>query len=96
MASTPLWLEVCKGLPILTCGRGLGQESNKNSLDHTQVLDLMETILAYKLPSLSREEIRSMLHLADTDLKQTRFYREAFAEGEAEGEARGEASMVDG
>ncbi len=32
-----------------------------------------------------------MLHLPDTDLKETRFYREAFAEGEARGEARGEA-----
>ena len=32
-----------------------------------------------------------MLHLPDTDLKQTRFYREVFAEGEAYGEARGKA-----
>ena len=32
-----------------------------------------------------------MLHLPDTDLKETRFYREAFAEGEARGEARGAA-----
>ena len=32
-----------------------------------------------------------MLHLPDTDLKETRFYREAFAEGEVQGEARGEA-----
>jgi predicted transposase YdaD len=61
------------------------------NLDRTQVLDLLETILVYKLPTLSREEIRSMLHLPDTDLKQTRFYREAFAEGEARGEARGES-----
>ncbi len=38
------------------------------------------------LPDLSREEIRTMLHLPDTDLKETRFYREAFAEGEAKGE----------
>jgi predicted transposase YdaD len=57
-------------------------------LAHSQVLDLLETILVYKLPTLSREEIRSMLHLPDTDLKQTRFYREAFAEGEAEGELK--------
>ena len=54
-----------------------------------QVLDLLETVLVYKFPELSREEIRTMLHLPDTDLTQTRFYREAFADGEARGEARG-------
>jgi predicted transposase YdaD len=56
-----------------------------------RAVDLLETVLVYKLPDLSREEIRTMLHLPDTDLKETRFYREAFAEGEAQGEARGEA-----
>jgi predicted transposase YdaD len=38
------------------------------------LLDLIETILVYKLPTLSRDEIKAMLHLPDTDLKQTRFY----------------------
>ena len=52
------------------------------------LLDLVETILVYKLPTMSREEVRRMLELHDVDLKQTRFYREVFAEGESEGEAR--------
>lgn len=52
------------------------------------LLDLVETILVYKLPTMSREEVRRMLELHDVDLKQTRFYQEVFAEGESEGEAR--------
>ncbi len=52
------------------------------------LLDLVETILVYKLPTMSREEARRMLELHDVDLKQTRFYQEVFAEGESEGEAR--------
>jgi predicted transposase/invertase (TIGR01784 family) len=43
--------------------------------------DLIETILVYKLPQLTREEIQAMLHLPDIDLKQTRFYQQAMAEG---------------
>jgi predicted transposase/invertase (TIGR01784 family) len=51
--------------------------------------DLLETILVYKLPQLSREEIQAMLHLPDVDLKQTRFYQDVFAEGHQEGEHKG-------
>ena len=56
-------------------------------------LDLLETILVYKLPQLSREEIQAMLHLPDVDLKQTRFYQDVFAEGQEEGRQR-EAALV--
>jgi predicted transposase/invertase (TIGR01784 family) len=52
-------------------------------------LDLIETILVYKLPRLTREEIQRMLHLPDVELKQTRFYQDAFAEGRDEGRAEG-------
>lgn len=54
-----------------------------------EVLDLVEMILVYKLPSLSREEIRKMLHLPNTDLQETRFYQEVFAEGRVEGRVEG-------
>jgi len=50
--------------------------------DPLPVLDLIETILVYKIPTLSRDEIKAMLHLPDTDLKQTRFYQEIFAEAQ--------------
>ena len=51
----------------------------------TELVNLVETLLVYRLPKLSREEIRAMLNLVDVDLKQTRFYQEVFAEGIQEG-----------
>ncbi|NEP42907.1 MAG: Rpn family recombination-promoting nuclease/putative transposase, partial [Okeania sp. SIO2H7] len=53
-----------------------------------QLLQLIETILIYKLPEASREEIEAMFGLSD--LKQTRFYQEAKEEGIQEGEQLGE------
>jgi predicted transposase YdaD len=53
-------------------------------------LDLIETIVVYKLPHLSREEIQRMLHLPDVELKQTRFYQDVFAEGRTEGRTEGQ------
>ncbi|MFO7089797.1 DUF2887 domain-containing protein [Arthrospira platensis PCC 7345] len=47
------------------------------------IIDIIETIVIYKLPQISREEIAQMLGI--TDLKQTRFYQEAFADGCQEG-----------
>ena len=72
----------------------LSTAGNKTStltsdLARVEAVDLLETVLVYKLPNLTREEIRTMLHLPDTDLKETRFYREVFAEGEARGETKG-------
>ena len=49
-------------------------------------LDFIETILVYKLPRLSREEIKTMLALNEIELKQTRFYQEVVEEGRQEGE----------
>jgi predicted transposase YdaD len=60
-------------------------EAARTQPDALPLLDLIETILVYKLPNLSRDEIKAMLNLPDTDLKQTRFYREVFAEGREEG-----------
>ena len=52
-------------------------------------LDFIETILVYKFPQLSREEIKQMIGLQDIELKQTRFYRDVFSEGEQEGLEKG-------
>lgn len=55
------------------------------------IVDLVETILVYKLsPTLRREEIQKMLNLDEVDLKQTQFYKDVFAEGEQEGRQKGE------
>ena len=49
------------------------------------LVDWVETLLVYKLPRLSREEIRKMLNVLNVELKETRFYQEVFAEGLEEG-----------
>jgi predicted transposase/invertase (TIGR01784 family) len=58
----------------------------------------VETVLIYKLPRLTREEIRKMVHLIDVDLKDTGFYRSVFAEGadfgRQEGRLQGEADLL--
>ena len=62
-----------------------------SSTDAFQLLppfDLIETIMVYKLPQKSREEIEAMFGLSD--LKQTKVYQEALEEGEQRGEQRGE------
>jgi predicted transposase YdaD len=46
------------------------------------IRDLLQTIVIYKLPQKSREEIKAMFSLQD--LKQTRFYQEVLLEGKAE------------
>lgn len=53
------------------------------------LLNFIETILIYKLPRCSREEIQAMLALTDIDLKQTRFYQDVLAEGRQEGHQEG-------
>ena len=47
------------------------------------LINLLETIIVYKLPHKSREEIAAMF--SSTDLKQTKFYQEVFTEGVQEG-----------
>jgi len=47
-----------------------------------EYLELIETIIFYKLPNMSREEIQAMFELSD--LKQTRVYQEAKLEGKLE------------
>jgi predicted transposase/invertase (TIGR01784 family) len=50
-------------------------------------MELLETILVYKWPRLTRDEVRKMLaDVLNVELKQTRFYQDVFAEGRQEGE----------
>jgi len=48
------------------------------------IIGLIETILVYKFPQLSREEIERMFGLSE--LKETKVYQEALQEGRQEGE----------
>lgn len=57
-----------------------------------EYLQLIETIIFYKLPNMSREEIQAMFELSD--LKQTRVYQEALQEGKREGRLEGKLESV--
>lgn len=50
------------------------------------LIELIETVVIYKLARLNREEIQAMLQVHD--IRETRVYQEAFEEGEKSGMAR--------
>lgn len=54
-------------------------------------INLLETIILYKLPQKTREEIAAMLSLSD--LKKTRVYQEIFEEVQAEAKQREKAAI---
>ena len=56
-------------------------------LSQKAIIELIETIVVYKFPKLSRQEIEQMLNLSD--LKQTKVYQEALAEGLEQGKQQG-------
>ena len=63
--------------------RGLIERAKQQLEDEVvkrNLIELIETIIVYKLPSKSREEIEAMLGLSE--LKQTKVYQEALEEGE--------------
>src|SRR5207302_3821544 len=51
------------------------------------LVELIETVVLYKLPRLSREEIQAMLQVHD--IRETRVYQEAKEEGLKEGVEKG-------
>ena len=61
-------------------------------LSKSAIIELIETIVVYKFPQLSRQEVEVMLGLSD--LKQTRVYQEALEEGERLGEQLATKSLV--
>ncbi|MEH2300942.1 MAG: DUF2887 domain-containing protein [Nostoc sp.] len=58
------------------------KEELTDTLIQRKVLEFIETIVVYKFPNLSREEIETMLNL--NLLKQTKVYQEAKEEGKLE------------
>ena len=61
-------------------------------LSQKAIIELIETIVVYKFPQLSRQEIEQMLHLSD--LKQTKVYQEALAEGLEQGKQQAGATLI--
>jgi predicted transposase YdaD len=51
-------------------------------------MELLETVLVYKLPNFTREEILKMFNFIDISLQETRYYQDAIAKGEVKGEAK--------
>lgn len=56
------------------------------------LIDLIETIIVYKLPQKTRKEIEAMLGLSE--LKNTKVYQEALAEGEQIGEQKAKLKII--
>jgi predicted transposase/invertase (TIGR01784 family) len=58
------------------------------------IMEMISTILIYKFTSLSRDEVNAMLGYTMDELKQTRVYQEAKAEGEQIGRLEGERDLL--
>ena len=65
----------------------LAKQQITSEVAQKEFLKLIETIVVYKFPQKSREEIEQMFGL--TELKQTKVYQEAKEEGKAEGRLEG-------
>ena len=62
------------------------KEELTDTLTQRKVIEFIETIVIYKFPNLSREDIEAMLDL--NLLKETKVYQEAKEEGKEEGELK--------
>jgi predicted transposase/invertase (TIGR01784 family) len=64
--------------------------------NESPLLDLIETIITYKFPRLTRDEVRKMLHIPDIhlDIRKTQFYQDVYAEGEIRGTLQGEIKVI--
>ena len=68
------------------------RENVGGGIPQQQLLQLIETIIVYKFPRMTTEEIQAMFSLSE--LKQTRFYQEAFTEGKQEGREEGKRELT--
>jgi predicted transposase/invertase (TIGR01784 family) len=68
------------------------KQNVSGGIPQPQLLQLIETIIVYKFPRMTREEIQAMFSLSE--LKQTRFYQEAFTEGKEEGKREATLNAV--
>lgn len=67
--------------------RQAGRSPATSDISTQEIIELIETIIVYKFPQLSRQEVEEMLGLSE--LKQTRVYQEALEEGRQEGRQEG-------
>ncbi|MCQ8128676.1 DUF4351 domain-containing protein [Methylomonas rivi] len=81
-AQSLLSLIACQEEQAVEFAQKLIKQRTIHGLD---ILNFVETVLVYKLPHLTREEIQTMLALQDIELKQTRFYQEIAVEERQKG-----------
>ena len=79
---------VTQAQSLLTQARSKDQTDSKIAA----IIELIETIIVYKFPQLSREEIEHMLGLSE--LRETKVYQEALQEGEVKGRQEGEQTGI--
>jgi predicted transposase/invertase (TIGR01784 family) len=70
----------------------LAKQQIASEITQREFLELIETIIGYKFPQKSREEIEQMFGFSE--LKQTKVYQEAKQEGKAEGKLEGKLETV--
>ncbi|MEI6442492.1 MAG: Rpn family recombination-promoting nuclease/putative transposase [Nostocales cyanobacterium ELA583] len=88
-----LVIETEKAAPALA--KRLITQANQQLTDANikrDLINLIETIIVYKLPKKSREEIEAMLGLSE--LKQTKVYQEALEEGKQEGKEEAKLEAI--
>ncbi|BAZ40617.1 hypothetical protein NIES4101_65780 [Calothrix sp. NIES-4101] len=70
----------------------LAKQQIESEIAQREFLELIETIIVYKFPQKSREEIEQMFGFSE--LKQTKVYQEAKQEGRTEGKLEGKLEAV--
>lgn len=70
----------------------LAKEQIVSEITQREFLELIETIIVYKFPQKSREEIEQMFGFSE--LKQTKVYQEGKLEGKVEGKLEGKLEAV--
>ena len=64
----------------------------KTDPQNQAIIELVATVMAYKFPRLSHEEIEAMFSVSE--LKQTRLYQDLRAEGRAEGQTQEAQTLI--
>lgn len=70
----------------------LAKEKITSKISQREFIELIETIIVYKFPLKSREEIEQMFGFSE--LKQTKVYQEAKLEGKVEGKLEGKLEAI--
>jgi predicted transposase/invertase (TIGR01784 family) len=88
-----LILTILEGDTAITTAKNLMTRARRIEAGNA-IIEMVSTILIYKFTTLSRDEVNAMLGYTIDELKQTRVYQEAKAEGKQEGRQEGERNLL--